>query len=155
MARFLVDAALAPPTGGCAKSENRANIGGEIGGDTHISARERDVLQHVWTREQRRRAVLRESRAGNSRAGGGYSSSRMREPRHHVPNHLVWAILATIFCCVPTGIVAIVYAAQVNGRLDAGDYEGARSASDSAKTWAIVSMALWLVGGAIAAYIFA
>ena len=72
-----------------------------------------------------------------------------------MPNHLVWAILATIFCCVPTGIVAIVYAAQVNGRLDAGDYEGARSASNSAKTWAIVSMALWLVGGAIAAYIFA
>ena len=88
-------------------------------------------------------------------SGGGYSSSGIREPRPHVPNHLVWAILATIFCCVPTGIVAIVYAAQVNGRLDAGDYEGARRASDSAKTWAIVSMALWLVGGAIAAYIFA
>ena len=78
-------------------------------------------------------------------SGGGYSSSGIREPRPDVPNHLVWAILATIFCCVPTGIVSIVYAAQINGMLNAGDYEGARRASDSARTWAIVSVALGLV----------
>ena len=74
--------------------------------------------------------------------GGGYASSGMREPRPHVPNHLVLAILVTIFCCVLTGIIAIVYAAQVNGRLDAGDYERAKRASDSARTWAIGSVAL-------------
>ena len=86
--------------------------------------------------------------------GGGYASSGgIREPRPHVPNYLVWAILATIFCCVPTGIVAIVYAAQVNGRLDAGDYEGARRASDSARTWAIVSVALGLISGAIWSFV--
>ena len=33
-----------------------------------------------------------------------------------VPNNLVWAILTTLFCCLPAGIVSIVYAAQVNGR---------------------------------------
>lgn len=82
-------------------------------------------------------------------SGGGYSSSGIREPRPHVPNHLVWAILVTIFCCVPTGIVSIVYAAQVNGMLNAGDYYGARRASDSARTWAIVSAALGLVSGVI------
>ena len=86
-------------------------------------------------------------------AGGGYASSGIREPRPHAPNHLVWAILATIFCCVPTGIVAIVYAAQVNGRLDAGDYEGAKRASDSARTWAIVSVALGLISGAIWSFV--
>ena len=79
-------------------------------------------------------------------SSGGYSSSGIGEPRDHVPNHLVWAILVTIFCCLPFGIVAIVYAAQVNGMLNAGDYEGARRASNSAKTWAIVSMALGLIG---------
>ena len=82
-------------------------------------------------------------------AGGGYASSGIREPRPHVPNHLVGAIFATIFCCLPTGIVAIVYAAQVNGRLNAGDYHGARRASDSARTWAIVSVPLGLISGAI------
>ena len=54
---------------------------------------------------------------------------------HHVPSHLVWAILATLFCCLPAGIVSIVYAAQVNGKLTAGDLEGALRASNSAKTW--------------------
>lgn len=75
----------------------------------------------------------------------------MREPRPYVPNHLVWAIAATIFCCLPAGIVAIVYAAQVNGMLDAGDYIGARRASRNAKIWAIVSMAAALSLGAWAA----
>ena len=65
-------------------------------------------------------------------------------PRPHVPNHLVWAILATIFCCIPFGIVSIVYAAQVNGKLAGGDYRGARSASDNARTWAIASIVLGL-----------
>ncbi len=68
----------------------------------------------------------------------------------NVPNYLVWAILATICCCLPTGIVAIVFAAQVNGKLTAGDYAGALSASSSAKTWCWVSFGLgilaWIVG---------
>ena len=65
--------------------------------------------------------------------------------RPHVPNHLVWAILATIFCCLPVGIVSIVYAAQVNGKLAAGDVQGAVQASNRAKTWAWVSFGLVLI----------
>lgn len=57
----------------------------------------------------------------------------------NVPNYLPQAILATIFCCLPFGIVAIVYAAQVNSKLAAGDYEGAQSASKSAKLWSWIS----------------
>ena len=80
----------------------------------------------------------------------------MREPTPYVPNHLIWAIAATIFCRLPAGIVAIVYAAQVNGMLDAGDYIGARRASRNAKIWAIVSMAsaALSLGLAAALYIF-
>ena len=47
----------------------------------------------------------------------------------NVPNYLVPAILVTIFCCLPVGIAAIIQAAQVNGKLQAGDYEGAVSNS--------------------------
>lgn len=50
------------------KSENRANISGEIG-DGPKSARELNALPGMWTRKRRRRSVLRELRAGNSRAG--------------------------------------------------------------------------------------
>ena len=65
--------------------------------------------------------------------------------REQVPNHLVWAILATLFCCLPAGIVAIVYAAQVNGKLDAGDIAGARAASANAKTWSWISFGVGIV----------
>ena len=37
-----------------------------------------------------------------------------------IPNYLVQAILVTLCCCLPFGIVAIVYAAQVNSKLDRG-----------------------------------
>jgi len=60
-------------------------------------------------------------------------------PGTHVPNYLVQAILVTIFCCLPFGIVSIVYAAQVNGKLGAGDFAGALETSRKAKTWAWVS----------------
>ena len=57
----------------------------------------------------------------------------------YVPNNLVWAILTTLFCCLPLGIVSIVFAAQVNGKLAAGDVAGAQEASDKAKKWAMWS----------------
>jgi predicted secreted protein len=52
-----------------------------------------------------------------------------------IPNYLVQAILVTLFCCLPFGIVSIVYAAQVNGKEQAGDIAGARRASGLAKKW--------------------
>ncbi|MBP5233663.1 MAG: CD225/dispanin family protein [Planctomycetes bacterium] len=59
-----------------------------------------------------------------------------------IPNHLVGAILATIFCCMPFGVPAIVYAAQVNSRIAAGDLEGAMKASKNAKMWMLISVSL-------------
>jgi hypothetical protein len=58
------------------------------------------------------------------------------------PNYLVAAILTTIFCCLPFGIVSIVYAAQVNSKWQEGDVSGARFASRNAKTWAWVSFGI-------------
>jgi hypothetical protein len=69
----------------------------------------------------------------------------------HIPTYLVQAILTTIFCCMPFGIVAIVYAAQVDSKLSVGDYEGARRSSDSAKMWCWVSVGVWVA--AVIAYI--
>jgi len=62
-----------------------------------------------------------------------------------VPNYLVQAILVTLFCCLPFGIVAIVFASQVNSKLAGGDYEGAVKASDSARTWCWVSLLCGLI----------
>jgi hypothetical protein len=65
-------------------------------------------------------------------------------PGATVPNYLVFAILATVFCCLPAGIPAIVYAAQVNGKLQAGDLAGAQAASKNAKMWCLISLGLGL-----------
>jgi len=67
-------------------------------------------------------------------------------PTQTVPNYLVHSILVTLFCCLPFGIVAIIYASQVNSKLIAGDYAGAVQASNNAKTWCWVSFGLGLVG---------
>ena len=61
-----------------------------------------------------------------------------------VPNYLVQAILCTLFCCLPAGIVSIVYAAQVNSKLAVGDRAGAIQSSDNAKKWAWVSFGVGL-----------
>ena len=62
----------------------------------------------------------------------------------HIPNYLVQAILVTVLCCLPAGIVSIVYAAQVNGKVAAGDIAGAREASQKAKTWMWISLGVGL-----------
>jgi hypothetical protein len=64
-----------------------------------------------------------------------------------VPNYLVFAILATVLCCLPTGIPAIIYAAQVNGKLQLGDLAGAQTASNNAKVWCWISFGLGLAAG--------
>lgn len=62
-----------------------------------------------------------------------------------VKNHMVGAILCTLFCCLPCGIVAIVKASQVNTKLAQGDVAGAENAAQSAKTWILVAVILGLI----------
>ena len=52
-------------------------------------------------------------------------------------NYLVWAILSTLFCCLPLGIASIVFAAQVDGKYNSGDYAGAQASSEKAKKFAM------------------
>lgn len=82
---------------------------------------------------------LGDVRVEGTAQGQGFNRTIDRSGDPDVPNYLVQAILVTILCCLPFGIVAIVFAAQVNGRLAAGDIAGARRASANAKTWAWVS----------------
>lgn len=89
--------------------------------------------------------AMAEATPGASRLDPGTSDDHgAADPPQHVPSYLAQAILVTIFCCLPFGIVAIVYAAQVNGKLAAGDIGGAWQASTNAKTWAWVSFGVGL-----------
>jgi Interferon-induced transmembrane protein len=67
-----------------------------------------------------------------------------REP----DNYLVWAILTTVLCCLPFGIVSIVYSTKVSGLWSQGRYAEAQDAASNAKKWAIIGA---VVG--VAAYV--
>lgn len=62
-------------------------------------------------------------------------------------NWLAPAILSTICCCVPFGIVSIVYASKVDNLWAAEDYDGAHEAARKAKTWFWVALSCGLVVG--------
>jgi hypothetical protein len=66
----------------------------------------------------------------------------------NVPNYLVPAILS-LFCCWPLAIVAIIFAAQVNGKVQSGDIAGAMDASKKAKMFSFIAIGIGLVVGVI------
>jgi len=67
----------------------------------------------------------------------------------YINNHLVLAILSMIYCCLPFGIISLVYASKVNTLMLMGKIQAAEQASSSAKTWGIVALiagcSFWLI----------
>ena len=61
------------------------------------------------------------------------------------PTNLVWAIITTVLCCLPAGIVAIIYAMKVTNKYREGDIEGAKRASEVGAWWCIVSIILGIL----------
>lgn len=79
----------------------------------------------------------------------GYPAPQPGWPAQREPdNYLVWAILVTVLCCLPFGIVSIVYSTKVSGLWSQGRYAEAQTAADNAKKWAIIGA---VVG--VAAYV--
>ena len=62
-----------------------------------------------------------------------------------VPNYLVPAIIS-LFCCLPLGIVGVIFAAQVNSKVAAGDTAGALDSSKKAKMFSFIAIGLGLLG---------
>lgn len=65
-----------------------------------------------------------------------------------VQNYLIPAILSTIFCCLPLGVVSIIFATQVNSKVAAGDIAGAAEASKKAKMFMFIA-----VGGGLLSWL--
>jgi hypothetical protein len=78
--------------------------------------------------------------------GGRYDDDRdFRRGGEDIPNYLAQAVLVTLCCCLPFGVVAIVNASKVNTHIQAGDYRAAREASDEAKKWAMIGFVCGLI----------
>lgn len=59
--------------------------------------------------------------------------------------YLVVSIISTICCCIPLGIVAIVFSAKINSAATSGNIEEAKKAAKTAKIWIIVAVAAGLI----------
>ena len=55
------------------------------------------------------------------------------------------SIAVTLLCCMPLGVVGIVFAAQAQGALNAGDIAEAQRKADTARTFAIAGFVIGLV----------
>lgn len=76
------------------------------------------------------------------------------ENNHPKPkNYLVESILATIFCCLPLGIVGIINASKVNSAYDQGNYEEAERAAADAKKWTKIAFIVGIVLGILSVVI--
>jgi Interferon-induced transmembrane protein len=70
-----------------------------------------------------------------------------------VPNHLALAIVATVVslvtCCIPHGLVSLIFALQVDKKAAAGDLAGATNSARQAKMWGWISIIVGIAGGVI------
>jgi hypothetical protein len=84
--------------------------------------------------------------------GGSDGTGAVPRDPDKPPSYFVSSILVTLFCCLPFGIVAIVYGLQVQTRWRAGDERGATHASDMAEKWMYGGIGAWIllaIGSAI------
>jgi Interferon-induced transmembrane protein len=70
-------------------------------------------------------------------------------PTQPPDSNLVWGILCAVLCCLPLGIVSIVYASKVSGFWAQGRYAEAQEASANAKKWAIWGAVAGVIVGII------
>ncbi|XP_071955315.1 proline-rich transmembrane protein 1-like [Antedon mediterranea] len=62
---------------------------------------------------------------------------------HVQPNdYMSYAIIVTICCCLPLGLIAIIRSSQVRSRFDNGDLQGARLSAKSSRRWSIAGVVL-------------
>lgn len=65
------------------------------------------------------------------------------------PTYLVPSVLATVFCCIPFGVVGIYFASKVSGKYFMGDIEGAKSCSRKAGIWTAVAFSVGITFGVV------
>ena len=67
-----------------------------------------------------------------------------QKPVNWVP-YLILSIISTLCCCLPFGVVGIIFSAKINSAMLAGNLEEAQNNAKMARIWIIVSFAIGLL----------
>lgn len=67
-----------------------------------------------------------------------------QKPVNWVP-YLILSIISTLCCCLPFGVVGIVFSTKINSAMLAGNLEEAQNNAKMARIWIIVSFAIGLL----------
>ena len=67
-----------------------------------------------------------------------------QKPVNWVP-YLILSIISTLCCCLPFGVVGIMFSAKINSAMLAGNLEEAQSNAKMARIWIIVSFSIGLL----------
>ena len=70
----------------------------------------------------------------------GEPMKKAENPLPEIDSHMTGAILVTLFCCMPFGIISILKASKVSGFVVAGNYEQAYKYAKEADKWIKISL---------------
>lgn len=90
-------------------------------------------------------AQVAELAGGPPPSMSSYPPVNMQGFAPQIPNYLWQSIAVTLLCCVPFGVVSIIYATKVDGLVARGDIAGAMAASKNARLWVNLSVGSFLI----------
>ena len=80
---------------------------------------------------------------GNPQGAGAQMNYNGTRPQ--LNTWLIPAILVTVLCCMPFGLVSVIFATKANNALNTGNYQQAQIDSERAKIWFFVALVLGFI----------
>lgn len=92
-----------------------------------------------WTDDRRPGATSPGGPSGLEQRGGYTSGTGT------APSTWLWQSIVSAFCCLPLGIVGIVFAAQAQSAVSMGNYAEAREKADKARLWTLIAFGVGIL----------
>lgn len=110
--------------------------------ETVISKPEEQVkVEPVVVKPQEEPAFTQENTQNNNNNGNSYGNyGTYNNSPQCPPSYLALSIISLICCCLPFGIISLIYSAQVRTVFNSGEYEKAEKYSKNALYWGIGSI---------------
>ena len=120
---------------------------GVPGTDNGSAAQNENLYQYGSAEQDNENPYQYGSEGQNTSADYNANNGTYGQPQKPIngTTYLIFAIISTILCCLPLGIVAIVYASKINSLQRNGDYAGAQNAAKKAKMFTIIGTVAALV----------